>query len=63
VLVIHGTEDEFTSEAKYNRWTDALRAGAQAQLDIITVEEGTHFWNGEARTRLHEAVFEWLDRP
>jgi uncharacterized protein len=61
ILVIHGTQDDFTAERKYDQWAQDLKAGAQAKFEVIKVEGATHFWHGEARTRMHDAVFAWLD--
>jgi alpha/beta superfamily hydrolase len=62
ILIVYGTDDNFTAEDKYDRWADGLKQGAQAKLDIVKIEDGTHFWQGDHKLKLHNAVFTWLDK-
>ncbi|CAO1638767.1 unnamed protein product [Sympodiomycopsis kandeliae] len=50
VLVIQGSQDEFTKSSNYSKWIHTLKLEAQKhntsdRLMILTREGATHFWN------------------
>jgi alpha/beta superfamily hydrolase len=61
ILLIYGTEDEFTADSKYDAWVKDLEKEAKSELKVVRVEDATHFWQGEAKLRMHETVFTWID--
>lgn len=62
VLVLYGTEDEFTSETSYDAWAQGLMkdSGGSCQLKVEKMQGGTHFWRGNAARLMGRAIEEWL---
>ncbi|KAF7985722.1 hypothetical protein HWV62_2318 [Athelia sp. TMB] len=63
VLVVYGTQDEFTSEQSYNSWAGKLCTevgDGTGRLEVHKVEDANHFWAGAARQELVRAVEGWL---
>lgn len=63
VLVVHGTQDEFTSEQSYDSWSEKLRSEVgegTGRLEVHKVEEANHFWIGDARRTLVRVVEGWV---
>lgn len=63
VLVVYGTQDEFTSEQSYNSWAGKLCTevgDGTGRLEVHKVEDANHFWAGAARQELVKAVEGWL---
>ena len=52
VLLIHGDKDEFTSHAKYQEWASDMRGN----VEIVEIENGSHFWGGRSGEILVEEV-------
>jgi alpha/beta superfamily hydrolase len=57
VLVIYGDEDEFTSVEKYRAWASDL---AGENVEIVEVQNASHFWHGRSGHELEIAVTKWL---
>lgn len=64
VLIVYGTQDDFTSESSYDSWTEKLRTevgdGSTARLEVQKVDGANHFWIGDARRQLTQLVESWL---
>ncbi|PCH42053.1 alpha/beta-hydrolase [Wolfiporia cocos MD-104 SS10] len=68
VLILYGNQDEFTSDDAYGAWAAQLStdctgdAGAAGgKLQVVRVEDATHFWRGEdVERRLVDTVEVWL---
>jgi len=63
-LVIYGTRDEFTGEGAYEGWVKTLKKEAEGEskgrLEVVKVDEATHFWGGKHGIELRYAVERWL---
>ena len=62
--MIYGDRDEFTAVDNYERWVDGLRKESEdsrtRNLEIIRVEDASHFWGGSVGRTMVEAVRNWL---
>ncbi|KAF8913515.1 Alpha/Beta hydrolase protein [Mucidula mucida] len=58
VLIVYGTEDEFTSVERYEQWTSGL--SSEENLEVTRIEGGSHFWRGSSSRRLSATVDAWL---
>ena len=56
VLMVHGNQDEFTSRARYKEW----ESGLHGNIQIVEIDNATHFWRGRFGQQLVEAVKNWL---
>ncbi|KAF9466548.1 Alpha/Beta hydrolase protein [Collybia nuda] len=59
VLVLYGSEDEFTGASRYKAWARDLEQISQGHLKVVEVD-GSHFWRGQQGRRLTGAFLEWL---
>ncbi|EGN98980.1 hypothetical protein SERLA73DRAFT_181742 [Serpula lacrymans var. lacrymans S7.3] len=65
ILVVFGDRDNFTSESKYDNWTEALQKEARGDgtgtLQVVKVAGASHFWaSAEERGQLEQVVGAWL---
>jgi alpha/beta superfamily hydrolase len=56
VLVVHGNQDEFTSQARYKEWASELRGN----VEVVEVDNAAHFWQARSGQQLVAAVKKWL---
>jgi alpha/beta superfamily hydrolase len=56
VLVVHGNQDEFTSQARYKEWASELRGN----VEVVEIDNAAHFWQGRSGQQLVAAVKKWL---
>jgi len=63
VLVIYGTQDEFTSEQSYEKWAEKLRSevgDGTGHLEVRKIDGANHFWVGDTRTELTRSIEGWI---
>lgn len=56
VLVMFGDKDEFTSISSYQKWA----SGLNGNVEVLEVENASHFWRGRSARQLAAAVRNWL---
>lgn len=60
VLILYGTQDEFTGASKYNLWARELENESKGHFKSVEIADGSHFWRGQHGRQLKEAILEWL---
>lgn len=63
MLIVYGTQDEFTSEQSYDSWAEKLRSevgDGSGRLEMHKVDGANHFWIGDARRQLTGLIEGWV---
>jgi hypothetical protein len=61
VLIIYGSQDEFTGETSYDAWRNELEGvNGEGLLRVVKVENATHFWRGRSAEELRLVITQWL---
>ncbi len=61
LLLVQGTADEVVFPHEANRLVEVARAAGNDDVELLSVDGGTHFFNG-CETTVTRAVSRWLDR-